>query len=959
MVLKQVVMLCMVILGVTTVYLATKKPSENQKWLLLDLMCGLFCETLYFMEISCSEPETKMSIYTTGMMLKLLVLQCFVKFISHYCNVRIGKKTNLVFSAYTIFMVVFLTSNRHHHMVYSLIAVGQDFLVPYLIIEPHTLYYVLIYGTVALATLCNFVIFKQLKGSGKIERRRLCYLFLAGMMPIIGLIIGKVCHFDKVDLSNIGFAFSAVILLILVSRYGLLDTVQLAKETIIDHTQEGLLVVDTNYNMLYANPVMWEKYPDVCKLSKRIDKQAIRELFMREESVIEENGIYCEIRVSKLYEGKALRGYMAWIFDMEFINRYTNEILVLKDEAEKANRAKTSFLANMSHEIRTPMNAILGFAELMMNEKNLSRMKEYAFDIKRSAQSLLYIINSILDISKIESGKTEMVDEVYYTQSLLEDVSLMIGGLAESKRLKYEAKIDETIPYQMKGAVAQIREILTNILNNAVKYTKEGTVTLEVICDQRTEDRVKLAFVVRDTGIGMKKEDLEKLFEKFSQFDTKANHNIEGTGLGMFIVKGLVDQMGGEIEVESEYGEGTQITVWLEQQIIDARPIGEVKLNLLEEENDIQQRFVASAKILVVDDNEINLKVSAGFLEKYGITVDCASSGADAIQMVAKYQYDLIFMDHMMPEMDGMEAMYRIKQLENGKYSEMPIVALTANAISGVRQQMIEKGFTDYLSKPIEVESLEKVLLSILPENLIRYIEPGEEIPEESEGKERLQQILKNLDVETGIRNCGGTEQDYLQVLEVVAKHGDKRVEKLDAMIREGDYENYTIDVHALKSTAANIGAMGLSKAAYDQEMAGKAKQYDVVRKNSRSLLYTYVSVLAEIDQLKREGILAGESDNSLVMADGTYNGEPEADITSKVSTADLEQLLSSVEHLLAEFDFAKAEDVMIEILEMPLEEHVIVKLQEIRQEISDLDIETARSSLQKTRAGLASSDKE
>ena len=955
MVLKQVVMLCMVIVGITTIYLASKKPSENQKWLLLDLMCGLFCEMLYFMEISCSEPEIKMSLYTTNLMLKLMVLQCFVKFISYYCNMRISRRANMIFSAYTVFMVVFLTSNRHHHMVYSLVAVGQDFWVPYLIIKPHVLYYVLIYGTALLATFCNFIIFKHIKGSRGTERRRLCYLFLAGMAPIIGLVIGKILSYEKVDLVNIGFAFSAVILLILISRYGLLDTVRLAQETIIDNTKEGLIVVDTNYNILYTNPIVAEKYPDICKRFTEKDKQRFREMFKQQESVYEADGIYCEIRVSKLYEGKALRGYMAWIFDMEFINRYTKEILVLKDEAEKANRAKTSFLANMSHEIRTPMNAILGFAELLMNEKDLSHVKEYAFDIKRSAQSLLHIINAVLDISKIESGKTEMVDEVYYTQSLLEDVSLLIDGLAESKGLKFETKIDETIPYQMKGAVAQIREILTNVLNNAVKYTKEGTVTLEVICESRTEDRVKLVLVVRDTGIGMKKEDLEKLYEKFTQFDSKANRNVEGTGLGMFIVKGLVDQMGGEIEVESEYGEGTQISVRLEQQIVNAQPIGEVKLNLLEEEDDVQQGFVVSAKILVVDDNEINLKVSTGFLEKYGINADCASSGAEALQMVAKYEYDLIFMDHMMPEMDGVEAMHRIKELEGGKYSEIPIVALTANAISGVRQQMMAEGFADYLSKPIEVEALEKVLLGILPEGMIRYIEPGEEAKEAGEGKEKLQQILKNLDVEAGIRNCGGTEQDYLQVLEVVAKHGDKRIEKLEDMIRHEDYENYTIDVHALKSTAANIGAMGLSKIAYDQEMAGKAKQYDVVRKNSRSLLYTYVSVLAEIDQLKREGILGGEAANLLVQVDKNYEGDNGVETENKVSSGELEELLSSVEQLLAEFDFAKAEDVIVEILEMPLDEAVIAKLQDIRQEIADLDIETARSSLQKTRAGLAS----
>lgn len=957
MVLKEVVMLCMIFLGSTTIYIATKKPSENQKWLLLTLVCSFFCEVLYYMELVSVELTTMMSVHTTGFIVKALVLSCFFMFLSSYCNIRVSKKLNLAFLTFSTLITGILATNRIHHLVYDGVEIGRDFIVPYLVMKPQILFFAVIYGLGLLAFICDLIIFIRWRGSKGVERRRLFYLVLVGMIPVFGFFLKSFLLQDKIDFVNIGFGISCMLLLILVRKYGMLDTVSIAKDTIVDNTKEGLVVVDTDYNVLYANPEVLKTYPDIYNLKTESARRAFRKIFENEEGVYQTDGIYCELRVSKLYEGKVLRGYMAWIFDMTFINEYTNEILVLKDEAEKANRAKTAFLANMSHEIRTPMNAILGFAELIIGEKSLSRIQEYAYDIKRSGESLLHIINEVLDISKIEAGKVEMTEEVYYIQSLLGDVSLLIGGLAEKKGLLYRTDIDKSIPYQLKGPVGHIREVLTNILNNAVKYTKEGSVTLRVRCLERSGAKLKLEFVVEDTGIGMKSEDAAKMFEKFSQFDTTVNRGVEGTGLGMYIVKGLVEQMGGEIQVDSVYGEGTKITLLLTQEIVDEQPIGEIELNLQEKDKKDFKRFRTAARILVVDDNEINLKVSSAFLEKYGVLADCAISGAEAIEMVQQKAYDLIFMDHMMPGMDGVEAMHRIKEMEHGRYRNIPVIALTANAISGVREQMISEGFTDYLAKPIDMEALERVLLCVLPENLIVKTSCEEEVEHVEDNVERMKEILKDLDVEAGIRNCGGSQGDYLQVLEVVARHGTKRVEKLENMIQNEDFENYTIDVHALKSTAANIGAMQLSKLAYSQEMAGKAKQYDVVRQNNRSLLYLYVTVLAEIGLLRSEGILQGENDSDMeipMMGEDRVDGENE----TKLSAAEISQLLEGVEQRISEFDFVKAEEILREMLQLPMDEEARQRLEVICREVEDLDIETARGRIRETREILTSPEK-
>lgn len=952
MVLKQVVLFTTLLLGVTIVYIATKKPSENQKWLLLTLMCGLFCAINYSTEIMCVEPIAMSSLYTTGLMIKPLVLVCFFEFLSHYCNIHFNRAVNFTFAAFMFGMMIVLATNRFHQLVYTNAEVRTDFYVPYLVFEPQIFYHVLIYGMVILTVVIDAIICKRAKSARGVERKRLLLLAITELAPILGYALQVTVMQGMVDLITVGFAVSGALLLILVHKYGLLDMVQIAQEQIIENTKDGLIVVDTDFNVLFANPAVKHYYPGILNLQTEEERKGLEELFAQEESVCETQGMYCEIRTSKLYEGKVLRGYMAWIFDMTFINQYTNEILVVKDEAEKASLAKTQFLTTMSHEIRTPMNAILGFTELILQEKNMEKVQEYAFDIKRSGQNLLHTINSVLDVSKIEAGKVEMADETYYTQSMLEDVSILVAGMASDKGLIYQTEIDKTLPYQMRGSVGHIREILMNILSNAVKYTKEGSVTFCVNCIEKTDNTIKLAYIVKDTGIGMRSEDLEKLYEKFEQFDRKANRNVEGTGLGMSIVKGLVEQMGGEIQVESEYGVGTKITVLLTQQIADDRPIGEIWLKMREGERRFVQSFRTSAKILVVDDNETNLKVVDGFLKKFGVYADCVTSGMDAIHMVEKNTYDLIFMDHMMPDMDGIETMQYIKDMQGGKYRDIPVVALTANAISGVREQMLALGFSGYLAKPISMEMLEREMRHVLPESLITKLSPEEIVGYSQEQTDYLKGILKNLDVERGIQNCGGSLQDYLQVLDVVARHGEKRVKKLETLINEEDFENYTIDVHALKSTAANIGAMELSKLAYNQEMAGKAKDYDAVRKNSRSLLYLYVTVLSEIDKLKREGLLPGES---AFDTQTEVNGQKDAE-GERLSVEELLQLLENVEHFVAEFEFEKAEEMLKEIMLTPMNMPLLQKLDEIRQDLHDLDIETARGRLKETKDNLIDS---
>ncbi|MBR5128211.1 MAG: response regulator [Roseburia sp.] len=929
--LLRYLMLLAVGFGLAMIIFWSRKPaSQNLKWLLLTVSGVTVSMLLYYLEMCDTNIGFMQTVHNLSYVFKSYTLMAFGMFLYHYCDIKVRKSTLYGVMICTMILSVIMSLNNLHGLVYSAVGIGTDFVVPYLILEPHILYYVFACGIWALMILSVVMIAKRMPGSRGLQRKRYMLFIAVMLLPASGLILQDVFGYNRVDYVNIDFMLCLILLLILTKRYGLLNTVVLAKENIMDNTKEGLLVVDTEYNVLYANDTVKNRYPSIMNLETERERDALIQLIKDGEGVFKKDGFYVEIRVSELREENTLRGYLVWTFDMSFLNEYTNEILQLKDEAEKANQAKTTFLANMSHEIRTPMNAILGFSELILQQKaNPTLTQEYAFDIRRSAKNLLHIVNDVLDISKIEAGKMEIVSEVYYTQRLLEDVSMVIANQAKEKGLKYQAVIEPSLPYRMKGAVSSIREIMINIMNNAVKYTNEGEVSLHVYCKWRTEKQIQLEIVAEDTGIGMREKDVKTIFDKFSQYDTKANCNVEGTGLGMAIVKGLVEQMDGDIHVESEYGKGTKITICLTQEIIDERPVGDINLSLKgTEEKEFNQAFITTAKILIVDDNEINLKVTAGLLQKYDIEADIADSGYVAIDAIREKDYDLIFMDHMMPGMDGVETMLRIREMDKGKHGTLPIVALTANAIVGVKEDMLMLGFDGYLAKPVDIRKMERILLDFIPKNKISYVNANVvdmSVPEVDMGEKSETDVLQHMDVALGIQNCGGTLDDYYQVMDVVLKYGEKRLTKLRKFVTEKDYLNYTIDVHALKSTAFNIGATELSEMALEHEEAGKTGDFDFIEANAEVLLTLYETVLREIATVRRKEMSESLQDveNSDVTGqtiDNTENTETSegCEITqAKGSLTDdkLRELLGNVIHMLDDFETDKAKDILREVI--------------------------------------------
>ena len=512
-----------------------------------------------------------------------------------------------------------------------------------------------------------------------------------------------------------------------------------------------------------------------------------------------------------------------------------------KKEALLASESKGRFLANMSHEIRTPINAVLGMDAMILRESNESQIREYALDIQSAGQTLLSLINDILDISKIESGKLEIIPGEYDFSSLIHDIMNMITVKARDKGLDLNLSLDEKMPSWFLGDDVRIRQILVNLMTNAVKYTEKGSVTLTVSANCQDE-MADLTFRVEDTGIGIREEDMEKLFQEFQRIEEKRNRNIEGTGLGMSITLQLLELMGSRLQVESEYGKGSVFYFTLRQKIINHEPIGDLQQRIRNQavEYSYDVLFTApEAKVLLVDDNAMNRRVFVGLLKSTRLQIDEAAGGEECLRLVRENYYDLIFLDHMMPDIDGVQVLHIMRGWEDYPCKDTPVIILTANAVTGAREMYLREGFYDFLSKPVNPDKLEKMLLDLLPEDKVIYGE-GETLSNETEIEDGAEEPelpeLDGIDWSYAQLYC----RDVSLLMDTVGQFYDTikseaaQLEEYMEMIGDSDggkeaLNQFRIKVHSMKNSAAMIGAVPLSGVAKMLEYAARDEKVDVI----------------------------------------------------------------------------------------------------------------------------------
>ena len=961
------------------IYLVYQRPSKQQIRLLL-LMIALLVDFVgYLFEMQAVTPEQSLqALKFTYLGRPISVLTLFL-FVMEYCRVKLPKWLPLTLSSLHIISIFFVLTCDRHSLYYSSIEYTTGGFFPHLILEPGPvcmIYYcsAAIYVVIMVAA-CIRRYFRQINET---ERRRILAFFSIIGIMLIGWAGNLFNWFGGYDSTLVASLISVIILSSHLYRDKVLDTLSMAQVQAIDELSDGLVVLDHDNTMLYHNKKAGELYPFQNDGSLSAIIEELDGCILAKRNIERDHRIY-EVSSRLLTKRNVYFGKMYVFSDITESFHYARnaqeqaEIMKgLKERAEAANQAKSTFVSNITHEIRTPMNAIVGMTEILLREDLPEKDRGYLVNIKNSGNALLNIVNDILDFSKMESGKMELVEDEYEPMGMLNDLSMIFLTRIGDKDVEILYDIDEKLPRKLFGDGLRIRQIIINIVNNAIKFTESGFVRLQIRVGAVNGDNMELLVSVKDTGQGIREEDMDKLFGSFQQVDSKRNRGKEGTGLGLSISKQLVEMMGGSIGVRSTYGEGSEFYFNIMQRVRDGeaaaaiheeesrKPLkvsgffskrylwdalddlckkyniscipyeewskakepldcffmdmpshdklaadidnyssqmGElcVLINpLLEEcnaagvtavnkplyslnfsrtinheslyvgpvEEDYMNFTAPEASILVVDDNEINLEVTEGLLEPLNMQIDLADSGKRALQMIEKKKYHLIFMDHMMPVMDGVETTERIRRMEGEYYQTVPIIALTANALMDAREQFAKAGMNDFVAKPVEMKEICKCLKKWLPEELIVAVDPSDPKKEtrvvsdenggthgistaeggaqssvaEQSGQGDSLPNLPGINAADGIK-YSGSEKLWYKLLGDFYKLIDAKANKLEKCLADGLIKDYTIEVHALKNTARMVGAGQLSEWFHRMEDCGNAGDVETITRETPDLL--------------------------------------------------------------------------------------------------------------------------
>lgn len=825
---------------------------------------------------------------------------------------------------------VMIATVDYHHLYYKdyWLAPSKANLNGYTLeISPAPMYYVYMAFLLAeIMTTIGIIISSYCSQRSMPNKGKIHFLMIAAMlspMLLLSLRILKILKGD--DPTPLGILLSCIFMSIAVVKYGLFDPVKNAKNYIIDNLKEAVIVTDADHRFLFLNSMADKIITSINKEQGYSTDDKIYAFIQGSQDFFDWKDRHYQVEETVLKDNELIQGYMMTIVDVTKIIEQNHLMKRLVLQTEDANRAKTNFVSNMSHEIHTPMNSIVGITEILLRSRHSPKEQEYLLNIQSSGRVLLTIINDVLDCSKMEAGKMQLFDEPYDTCSLFHDLRISMENRIGHSGLELIYDIDQDIPCKLKGDMGRIRQVIINLVNNAIKYTEKGSVRFSVHVRQKNTDKVMLYYEVADTGIGIRKEDQKILFDAFQRMEMDRNRYVEGTGLGLTISQNLVNMMGGVIEVESEYGKGSRFFFTIEQTIIDPTPVSAVNYNGQKDnvtEKEAECLFIApEAHILLVDDNELNLVVAKELLKPLRMQIDTAENGLQAVKMVRGSQYDLVLMDHMMPVMDGIEAAKAIRALPEDKYQKLPIIALTANAMVDARKEFLNAGMNGFVAKPIDFARICNQLKLWLPKDLVR------DVPKE-EAKKLLADDLSDREIqpedpqmgfsfEEGVKHCG-SKAALMKTIRIFYRTIDSKANKIEQCLKEGLIGDYVIEVHALKSSALLIGAVPLSEAAKELEDYGKQGKTEVLEEKTPDVLTLY----RDLKNILRP------------------YAEKEEDAKKEFSDGEWITALQQIHQCIEQFDLDGVDQIMEQLEEYQVPECIRESMDQLRVYVADVSLE-------------------
>lgn len=971
----QVIGIIVPLIGI--IALLKKEQSRVSMFLMLANFACFFINGCYLLMLRATGYDAAMQSLKLEYLGTTLFYFFFVQFILSYFQLRCPNWLGTIWILFEGAAILLLWIDNHWNLAYTETGLEQmqkldAYYLSFRLGPVFVIRYC--YLCAALGWLLVYTLYRMFRARAVAEKKRIARLAGAEFVVItsLGLTLLLRPPYDIVPISS-SLAVLAIILSVIKGEF--FSVTDRGRQYVFENIRDLFVIVDNEYGYLDSNAYAKRIYPDL-KFSLKGDRipDSLYDIFVSEEqeTEIEIEGRYYERNVVPVLQDNEVEGYSLVLIDVTKQHQLVQELKEAKEKAEAANAAKSTFMSNMSHEIRTPMNAIVGMTEILLRSKLPESERGYLNNIRSSGNALLTIINDMLDFSKVEAGKMELVEAVYEPMSMLSDMGMIFLNRIGNKEIELFFEIDKELPAKLYGDALRVRQIIINLINNAVKFTDEGYIKLSIQTVFLDDEEVELHVRVKDTGLGIKEEDRVKIFESFQQVDAKKNHYKEGTGLGLAICKQLVELMGGTIGVDSVYGQGSEFYFTIKQKMegteraaylktdtgrkltvsgrmdnhksleelkklvlaydiafVDYEALDSQKADFLfcdeqayydnaeriraiqesgtevcllqnplvedawdssvkvvnkplfslnfcqvlnhEEQNtfaeieDYLDFEAPQADILIVDDNEMNLKVAKGLLEPIHMKIDTAENGKQAVQMIQKKQYHLVFMDHMMPIMDGVEAAQTLRNMEDMYYQQLPIIALTANATMDARERFCQAGMNDFVAKPIELKQICAALKKWLPKELLqKKTAPKQAMTgtlqidateSQTVAQEEALPLIEGLDIAEGIKNCGNQEL-FVSLLGDFYKVIDIKSSKIEKCLADGMLRDYTIEVHALKNTARMIGALELSEWFYRMEQAGNAEQLSVLQQETPGLMKLYRSykdILRPYGQLQEQ----------------------------------------------------------------------------------------------------------